>query len=154
MLHTPAQQARFAALLLACGFVFWRGGRVERLAAVATLAAWLATPLLTDRDWLSPQYGVLAVDLGWLAALSALALRGGRYWPMPAAALALLNVLIHLAFVLDPRVWPWAFFYGDFVLSWMIVAVLVVGAWVEAPRTRPLTSRRREAGGPIVDRDA
>ena len=139
VLHTPFQLVSCIFLILTCGFAIGFGGRPERLVGAASLVAWIATPVVLLRDWFSPQYGVFAIDAGLFAVVLACALRSDRFWPMPAAALALIPVMVHIAFVVDLRIWPWASFYANGACSWLELIVLVAGTWFEVASP----SRRR-----------
>ena len=85
---TMAKFVNLAALLLTCAIVLWRGRRPEKLGAAVIAAAFLATPLVEQREsWFQPQFGILAVDVATLAALVAMAFRYDRYWTICAAAI-------------------------------------------------------------------
>ena len=136
MFHTLAQQVNLAFLVLACGFVFYKGGRTERLAAAATVASWAITPFVVSHDWFSPQYALLVINAGYLAILLTLALKSRRYWPMAAAAAMVLDVASQIAFIINPNIWPLAFFYGDVACGWLAIAALVAGTWFEVVHPR------------------
>nr|QQZ50615.1 hypothetical protein JKL49_03730 [Phenylobacterium glaciei] len=43
------------AIILVCAFALWKGGRVEKIVAVAFMAAWLITLIVEDRwHWGTP----------------------------------------------------------------------------------------------------
>ena len=109
---------------------------MERIAVMAAFLAAAATPFAQDKPrLLEPQYGVLAVDAALLLALTAVALKSDRYWPLWAAGFQLLGVVIHIARIVDPIVLPHAYYRGLSIYSYMVLAVLAYGSWT-APRAR------------------
>ncbi len=131
MLFRTAPQAIWDVYMLAvCGFALWKGGRPERIVALASVVASIATALLQNRrDWISPQWGDLAVDCTFLAVLLWLALRSNRHWPMWAAAFQLLGVVIYVARLADVRVGALAPFLAGEIWSYLVLASLAVGTW-------------------------
>jgi hypothetical protein len=122
----------FSAALAVAALAFLRGGRTERL--VATLA-------VVDVGWAHGQglvYGerapwALAHDLLAAAAMSAVALRVNRYWPMAAASALLVSAATALAHMIDPvdgRA------LGTAQLGWyyMFLGCLAVGSWRTSSR--------------------
>jgi hypothetical protein len=139
-----------ASLLLVSAYALWRGGRPERIVAVANLIAYAATLAAEDtRDFFDPQIGIMAVDIGFLALLLALALRSDRSWLLFAAAFQLLAVVIHVAIAAEAEVRSLAYFRGLIIWSYLVLASLAVGSWCEA-RNRSLRRRRlpEPASGP------
>lgn len=142
ILHTLRQEVGLVFVILATGFAFWRGGRPERVCAVVMLTAWIVCPYLTRTgDWMDPQWSLLGVDLALLALLLWYALRGDRYWPMAAAAMHGLGLVIHFAITIDPRIHPWAYMTATGVWSYLTVLALAAGATLEG--RRPLRLARR-----------
>jgi uncharacterized membrane protein len=130
-----------ASLLVISGFALWRGGTVERIVGVANLLAYAATLLVEDRrELFDPQIGIMVVDLAFLALLTWLAATSGRNWLLFAAAFQLLAVVIHLAIMADPGVRSLAYFRGLIIWSYLILASMGIGAWLEW--------RARRAGPP------
>ena len=114
------------------GFAFWRGGRPERLVAAVNIAAWLASPLVEDhRNWLDPQWGILGVDILFLAVLLWLALRTDRRWLLFAAAFQLLGVVTHGAMMADRTVGGWAYITAGVIWSYLVLTSLAVGTWFQ-----------------------
>lgn len=106
------------------------------------LVAQAGTVILVDRrDWAHVQANTFGIDLALLVVLMVLALSSHRFWPMWAAAFQAFNASMHLAFILDRRIDAWAYLTGTEIASFLVVAALVVGAWMEA---RPRTA----SGGP------
>lgn len=89
-------------LPLAVAVGWFRGGRPERAAVAAILAAWAVGLALAD--W---RLGRIAVgpglsDLGLLAALTWLSFRHDRWWLLFATAAQSLAVAAHLALAVHP----------------------------------------------------
>lgn len=133
----------WVALTVVSGYALWRGGLAERWAAAANLAAWAATKLLQDRrDWFDPQWGILYVDIAFLAALVILALVSDRYWLLFATAFQLLGVVTHLAIVADAQVRSLAYLRSLAIWSYLVLATLGVGtALVDRQRRRQRLAR-------------
>jgi hypothetical protein len=113
-----------------CGFALWRGGRPERAAAATCLAAWVATRLAYNSgNWIDPQWGVLAVDVAFLAVLVYLALTTDRAWLLFAAAFQLLGVAIHVAITIDRGIRASAYISALVIWSYLILLSLSWGAW-------------------------
>lgn len=114
-------------------YALWRGGRVERLVAGANILAWALTIVVQNRrDWLHPQWGVLAVDIAFLALLLALVVRTTRNWVMPAAAFQLLAVVTHMAIMADKGVRAWAYLTALILWSYMVLFSLAAGTYLES----------------------
>jgi hypothetical protein len=137
IIHTLRQQIGLIFVVLAAGYALWRGGRPERVCGAAMLAAWLASPyVVSRRDWVDPQWAVAAIDLSLFALLGWYALRSNRYWPMWAAALLGLGLVMHVTMLVDPRIVPRAYLTANVIWSYLVVLALVVGTALEAPRAR------------------
>lgn len=93
----------FAASL----YALTKGGRPERAAGAMLFAAVLLTRLarmIALALSLQADLCVLAVDLALLFALTALALRADRFWPLWLVALQTLGTVAHLVDALDPSI--------------------------------------------------
>ena len=124
-----------AAGFMACGYAFWRGGKPERLAAALILADWVLSPALVINDTYNHmQIAVFAIDGLLMFALISIALRSDRFWPLWATAFQLLELLMHIAMLVDHTVRPRAYYVGMEISSYLILASLALGAWLEAPR--------------------
>lgn len=131
MLHrTLPQLIGLVVVAAVCGGALWRGGRDERMTAIALLLATAASPLLQHRNWVDPEYGVLVVDVLLLAYLFVLALRSDRHWPLAAAAFHLLGVITHVAIMVDHGVRAWAYLTALVIWSYLVFAALAVGTWM------------------------
>jgi hypothetical protein len=127
-----------AAILVISAFAVWRGGRVERVVAVANLLAWLATMAVQDRlrwvdpaAWVDPQWGVLGVDIAFALLLLVLAARVGRNWLLFAAAFQILGVVTHIAMMADSAFLAKTYLAGLIFWSYGVLAALGVGTWIE-----------------------
>jgi fumarate reductase subunit D len=101
----------FNILLIAvCAYAFWRGGPPERWAAVACLVAAAATlliPLPRQYHFRTVETEILMIDVALLAALTVIAMKANRFWPLWATAAHSTAVAVHLAKVANPAlVWP------------------------------------------------
>ena len=133
--QSVAHAAWFIAMFGACGFALWRGGWPERLVAMASLAAWLATRLAYNYgDWIDPQWGILAVDVAFLGVLIYLALTTDRSWLLFAAAFQLLGVAIHVAITIDHAIRAVAYIQALIIWSYLVLLALAIGTWSQSRR--------------------
>ena len=135
------QEVWRAALVAVCGFAFWRGGWPERIVAGALAAASFSSPfLLNPRNWFDPQWGIFVVDTGLLAVLLGLTVITRRTWVLFAAAFQLLNVITHLAMLVDGSVAPLPYRRGLVIWSYLVLAALACGVWEARRRRQPPTA--------------
>ncbi len=128
--HVIARTAWIIAIVGVSAFAVLRGGRVARAVAMANLGAWAASLLVENRsNWLDPQWGVLLVDLAFLAALLFYALRERPTWLLFAAAFQLLSVLTHVAILIDLGVHARAYLQGLAIWSYLVLLSLAIGSW-------------------------
>lgn len=129
------------ALIGATALVFWRGDRELRLSLGVMLAGWLLS-IKTYVYGHGLQQGVFFVDTLVFAWFLWLGLNSKRYWPLFAAAFALLMVGVHIAKAVIPSLDAWTYLSTGILFSYMILASIAVGAWVTAPAddfaTQPL----------------
>jgi len=116
-------------LAVVCGGAFWKAGREEQIAAGAVLLSVLATVMLRDPRWVGPQWSAFVSDLLVLAAITAVALRTLRYWPLAAAAFQLLCVVTHIARMVDPGVHAWAYATGQVIFTYFYLFAVGFGVW-------------------------
>jgi len=145
MFHSPIAQAGLAFMGLTCAFAVIRGGWPERLAAVVLAVAWIGSEALEDLSVfrnplvrLHVQPAIAAIDLAYAGLLLFILLRTRRRWVIVAFSAALLIVLIHTVTALDPRITQFDFFSAYYLLSYVVVAALGLGALLEtgAPKAR------------------
>jgi hypothetical protein len=128
MIHILA----FAATFLAClAYVFTVGGRPERAAIVAQLVALLLSMFAISFRWIRFEHlpaGLALADLALALALTALALKSNRLWPIVLAAMQLATIIAHLAKLLSFPL-P-AAGYAIFVQfwAWPMLVVTAIGA--------------------------
>ena len=133
MLNSTPERIWAVAMFAVSVYALWRGGRVERLVAGANILAWALTIVVQNRrDWLHPQWGVLAVDIAFLDLLLALVVRTTRNWVMPAAAFQLLAVVTHMAIMADKGVRAWAYLTALILWSYMVLFSLAAGTYLES----------------------
>jgi hypothetical protein len=139
--HSLYQWLGVAMLILATVPALWRGGWPERTAAVAMIAAWFGSGLVQNGMQLwGVQIGVMLVDLALLGLLLVIALTSNRWWPMWASGFHGMGVLLHIAVLLDPKVWGRAYFIAGTVFSVLTLLALFVGAIREPRRRAPARS--------------
>jgi len=124
MSHSPVQTLGSVLTPIVTVLVVWRGGRPERIVALASLAAYLISPVaqrLGGHHW--PLLGVAMVDVSLCALLVALALRYDRAWLIMTAGVELATVMAHLGMVLDPTLMA-----RGYVISLWIFYFIFLGA--------------------------
>ena len=132
----------------ACGYALVRGRGPERVGAAAYGANWALTPAVQIYPLAQLQWGVLGLDLAAAAVLLAIALRANRWWPLLAAAFALLIPVEHLGYAIAPRGLARAYFAGEAIWSYAILLALVAGTAVEAGGARRLSAATSAGFGP------
>ena len=118
------------AQVLVSGYALWRGGKPERLVGSVLLIAMIATalmPVAPGRSYYMLHLPLLAIDLLLLSALTAVALRANRFWPLWLAALQLLAIGVHGVRAYDPHILPivYARIVGE--IAYPMLALLVIG---------------------------
>lgn len=126
------------SLIVGCGYAAVRGGSPERWGALALIVTAVLSNLAayaSQRHFVSPDLGLIVVDLIYLAAAVALALRAQRYWPMWIAALQLDVILTHL---LKFSSFAPPFSYAFALWLWGIPMPLLIGwgAWRHRQRIK------------------
>lgn len=130
----------FAAAFLACFvYSFVAGGRPERCAILAQLFAFLAGLFSISFHWTNWRgfpIGVALADGGLAIALTLLALKANRLWPIVLAGMQLATVFAHIAKVLSVPL-PTAG-YAIFVQlwGWPMLFVTALGTYKHRERTR------------------
>jgi hypothetical protein len=108
------------------------GGKDERLAAAALLAAALASPIVQSHSYAAPEMGIVLVDAILFIALLLLALRSSAFWPMWAAGFQLCALAVHFAAAKSPHMMPAT--YAETLALWAFpqLLALLFGTWYEA----------------------
>lgn len=104
---TPVQTAVLYFTMATILIAWTRGGHPERLGACAILV-WMMVSIASP-SWLHhvmigplPLFEVM-LEVVLLTIFVGMALKGGRWWPFAAAAVATLSVLVYLALVFVPE---------------------------------------------------
>lgn len=127
-LETPVQIGLMILFIVVAGLTCWRGGRPERLAMTALVAASLASPLVQDTsNFDTPQWGVMIVDILLLAALTALVWRYSRSWLPWAAAFQLITVMTHVGYALNLDILSRAYLSTSYLLFFGELAAIAWG---------------------------
>ena len=119
-------------LLIICAYAFWRGRTDERAAAATCLGASLIQVLVispTPHRYSGVEIGVLAVDLGVLAAFIAIALQSSRFWPLWVAGLQLTTILGHILKAVQLSLLPLAYAGALRFWSYPILLIVAIGTW-------------------------
>ena len=122
-------QIAYLVMFAVCGLALAFGRRFERLVAVATVIAWLVTPLVHRADNDLVQWGIFTVDLIYLLVLIGFAVFDRPLWILFMASFQLLVVLTHVVFMTDMTLKQWAFFSAYYLWSDAQLAALAVGVW-------------------------
>jgi hypothetical protein len=125
MSHSPVQTLGSILTPIVTVLVVWRGGRPERIAALASFAAFLISPVaqrLGGHHW--PLLGVALVDVTLCALLIVLALRYDRAWLIMAAGVELATVMAHLGMVLDPTLMARGYVISLWIFYFIFLAAL------------------------------
>jgi len=123
--------AYLAALVAACAFAFFKGGRDERRGAAIMIAGSLlsfavqASPLF---DWHLNRAALLAVDVGVLAAFFMLAQRSDRFWPLWATAFHLIAVTTHIVMLVQPERVLQAYAIAQGFWAYPMLVALTIGS--------------------------
>lgn len=116
-------------LVVSTGYAFWRGGAPERIGAAVVLGGTLASFFAVSgarARWLNLETGLLVVDATMLAAILILVVRANRLWPIPMAALLIVQVAGHFLKTLDPHIYPFLYWLTSSLWSYLVVAILMV----------------------------
>ncbi len=130
MFSSTPERVWAVAMFAVFAFALWRGGRTERVVAVANIAAWIATILVQNRhNWLDPQWGMFTVDVAFLLLLLWCVVTSNRLWILPAAAFQLLAVVTHGAILADDGVRAWTYMTALILWSYLVLITLAVGTY-------------------------
>ncbi|MBO9498597.1 MAG: hypothetical protein J7496_11260 [Novosphingobium sp.] len=104
---SPYLTFAFSLIGAVTAFAIWRGGAPERRGGVI-MAIYAVSDPIYHRLFSAPQFrfvdpGHVVMDSLQFIALTALALRANRMWPLWAASSALIAISGHLALLIGPR---------------------------------------------------
>ena len=122
----PTQVAAMAMLAI-CAAALVVGRRLERLLALATIAAWILSAGLQTPDLRAVQWGIFVVDVVYLFVLIGFSTFERRYWILFMTAFQLLVVLTHIAFIVDLTLMQWGFYSTYYLWSDAELAAFAVG---------------------------
>jgi hypothetical protein len=123
----PQTQIAAMVMLVICALALIVGRRLERLLAVATIAAWFLSAAVQTSDRTGVQWGIFAVDLIYLLILAGFCAFERRTWILFMTAFQLLVVLTHVAFIIDLTLLQWSFFSTYYLWSDAQLAAFAVG---------------------------
>lgn len=123
----------FACLMgTCCSYALIRGAAPERIAAGLQIAAFALTLLLHGlfdvAGFTSTAFGTAIVDAALFMALSVLAWRSTRFWPLWIAGWQLAAIVGHLARVLDPAMLPLGYAIQATFWSYPMLIATAIGA--------------------------
>lgn len=129
-LETPVQIGLMILFVVIAGLTYWRGGRPERLAMTALIAASLASPLVQNTsNFDAPQWGVMIVDVLLFSAFAALVWRYDRSWLPWAAAFQLITIMTHVGFALNLDILSRAYLSTSYLLFFGELAAITWGVF-------------------------
>lgn len=118
-------------------YALWAGGGPERIGAAIYAVSVAATILIMSaksQDWLNLEVGVFIVDVVTFLAFVPIALRADRFWPLWVTAFLGLGVLGHLARVVGPDTFWWAYAVVLTIWSYPILALIGLGTFLHRRR--------------------
>ncbi|MGN6277687.1 MAG: hypothetical protein ACTHM8_03065 [Sphingomonas sp.] len=128
------QAVTFLAVFIPCwSYAMWRGAAPERWAAGLQLAALILSaielPPFLPGDFSTVLAWPLLVDLILAIALTIVAFRADRLWPLPVAACQWVAVTVHVAKLIFPSMpaFGYAFLYG--LWAYPMILLTAIGAW-------------------------
>jgi len=138
--------SRLIAIALYQGVCVWailRGDRPLRYTGAAVIISDLLSPIVQRHAHLEqPQFGVLAVDVITLVAISLFLLRDRRWWLVVATASLLMSTLTHLAALIGSPISPRVTYFSR--MFWLFGMVAAVG-WGVVMRERQRRDSRPAA---------
>ena len=128
MIHKLAFAAAFLACILYVSIV---GGKPERAAILAQLGAFLLSMIAISFHSIPVQHlpiGLALVDVFLALALTGLALRANRLWPIVLAGMQVATVFAHFARLLAFPLPPAGYVIFVQFWAWPMLIVTVIGA--------------------------
>lgn len=128
-----------------CGLAALRGRDEERLTAGVILADWALTFFVYKATSGDTQWGILLVDSAQFAVLLWIAMKSSRFWPLPVAAFALLQLVTHFARAVDSTITGWSYITAELIWSYLLLLTAGYGAWT-APHYADIDAPSEAAG--------
>ena len=140
MFSSLIQQIGAALTVLVTVLALWKGDRPVRILALVSVAAFVLSPLLQNwSDFISPQWGVAAVDGAVLASITVLLLRYDRRWLIFIWGISALSLLAHVGKLIDPTLFPRGYIGGLYILYFAFLAAQFAGVMEAVWRRRAET---------------
>lgn len=121
----------YLALLVGCClYALARGGTPERAAVgilVSAVAATILSPAAGSHRFYQLELNLLVIDGTLFLAMTVLALKAQRYWPIWLAAVKLNTVVTHLL-ILSPTLPPWSYAIANAAWSYPSPLLIAIGA--------------------------
>jgi hypothetical protein len=137
MFQTPLQIAAHLLTIVVTVLVFLRPAPGARSVAIASLVAYVATPLVQNRvDYESPQWGILGVDAALLVFITWVLMRERALWLQVTWGAMALTTLLHVAKALDPTLLARGYIGALHVVYLAFLAGLVLSLLPSAQRPR------------------
>jgi len=130
MFDTLSSQIGFAIAVIVAAFAFVKGDEPERIGAAAYMLGLFASQLIQDSGNLyGINWGLLAIDVVFLAVCASLAWKSHRSWPVWVCALQSLILMSHVLTLVDVRPPAAAFFAVINLASYGVLLALAVGTF-------------------------
>ena len=127
MYHSAIAWISLCIAVLICGMAVWKGDRWLRFVAIVYLIGWIATPFVTLRDPMSPEWGIMVIDVAVMVLLVWASLQSRRLWSLFAAACQVMCVASHLVSIVDLRIYIATLVAGLGLLSYGVLLALLAG---------------------------
>ena len=120
-------------MVVCCGYSAVRGGAPERAAAALQIGAFaLNLPVhffLDQSGYRSAIVGTAAIDVTLLVALTLLAWRSTRFWPLWVAGWQLAAIVAHLTKLIDPSMMPAGYAIQAQIWAYPMLVATAAGSW-------------------------
>ena len=117
-------------LLGSCGYAILRGGAPERITGWLLIGATVLTPLAAGglaMRFVQAELGIFVVDVVLLGALTIVALKADRFWPMVLAAMQLDTTAVHILKLVDADLIRITYALMIAAWSYPMLVVLAIG---------------------------
>ena len=114
-------------LAATCGYALVVGGAPERAAALVFVTAAVVTFLIPNDDYQSVASAVLLIDFCTFVAMTAIALKANRFWPLYESSLLLITLAVHGVKAYQPTFAYWMYHGAVGKMAYPTLILLVVG---------------------------